>query len=299
MHKMKESGTDRIFVFINTMFLIFVLLIVLYPLIYTISASFSNPDILNAGKVWLLPKGFTFDGYRRVLQDAEIWTGYGNTILYTLLGTSVNIFLTLTAAYPLSRKEFYGRNVFTALFTFTMFFSGGLIPNFILVKQLHMYNTFWALIIPAAVSMYYIIITRTFFQSSIPVGLYDAASIDGCSNVRQFFTIVLPLSAPIIAVMSLFYGVGHWNSYFSAMIYLSDRNKYPLQLVLREILVVNQMSDAMMMTGEQADYMAKQVKVAELVKYSVMIVSSLPLLVVYPFLQRFFVKGMLVGAIKG
>jgi putative aldouronate transport system permease protein len=299
MTAIKESKSDRIFNIINNFIVVFALLIVLYPLIYVLSASISDPDQVNLGNVWLLPKGLQFDGYRRVFQDREIWIGYKNTIFYTLVGTLVNLFFTLTAAYPLSRKDFYGRNVFTVLFTFTMFFSGGLIPTYLIVKDFGLMNSMWALIIPGAASMYYIIIVRTFFQSTIPAELHEAASMDGCSNIRLFVSIIIPLSTPVIAVMSLFYGVAHWNSYFSALIYLSDSRKYPLQLILREILVMNQMSVQMMETGDQADTLEKQARIAELIKYAVIIVSSIPVLAIYPFLQRYFVKGMLVGAIKG
>ena len=290
MSSIREGKADKIFNFINGTVLIFGLVIVLYPLIYILSASISDPSLVNLGEVWLLPKGIQLDGYRRVLQDTQIWTGYRNTIIYTLVGTSINLFVTLTAAYPLSRKDFIGRNVFTLIFTFTMFFSGGLIPTYLLVNSLGMRNTMWALMIPTAASMYNIIIARTFFQSNIPIELQEAASLDGCSNTRLFLSIVIPLSAPIIAVMALFYGVAHWNSYFSALIYLSDSKKFPLQMVLREILVMNQMSAEMMKTGESVDVIDKQAKVAELIKYVVIIISSAPLLVVYPFLQRFFVN---------
>lgn len=299
MGVMKESKSDMIFNIINSTVLFIMFVVVLYPILYIVSASISNPDLVNQGKVILFPKGIQLDGYRRVFQDDQIWIGYKNTIIYTVLGTLINLFVTLTAAFPLSRKDFVGRNVITAIFTFTMFFSGGLIPTYLLVNSLGMRNTMWALIIPCAASMYNIIITRTYFQSNVPLELQEAACIDGCSITRLFLTIVLPLSAPIIAVMSLFYGVAHWNSFFSALIYMSDEEKYPLQMVLREILVMNQMSAEMMKTGEMSDVIDEQAKLAELIKYVVIIVSSVPVLIVYPFLQRYFVKGMLVGAIKG
>jgi len=222
MSAIKESKSDRIFNAINIIIMTLVLLIEIYPLIFVVSASISNPDLVNKGEVWFLPKDISFEGYSRVFKDKEIWTGYRNTIFYTLFGTIINLFVTLPAAYSLSRKDFYGRNIFMALFTFTMFFSGGLIPTYLIIKGLGLRDTIWALVLPGAASMYNIIITRTFFQSNIPNEMKEAAEIDGCSNTRLFLTIVLPLSTPIIAVMALFYGVGHWNSYFTALIYIYD-----------------------------------------------------------------------------
>jgi putative aldouronate transport system permease protein len=299
MSKVKETKADRIFNYINISILTVLLLIVIYPLIYVISASISDPTLVNQGKVWLLPKGINFEGYRRILQDRNIWIGYRNTILYTVLGTIINLLVTLPAAYSLSRKDFYGRTFFTAIFTFTMFFSGGLIPTYLIVKGLGLRDTIWALVIPGAAGMWNIILTRTYFQSNIPVELQEAALIDGCSNTRLFLTIVLPLSAPIVAIMALFYGVGHWNSFFGALIYISNRNLYPLQLILREILIQSEVSMEMMKTGEALESMAKQAELAELIKYGVIIVSTLPVLIAYPFIQRYFVQGMMVGAIKG
>ncbi|NSW91088.1 MAG: carbohydrate ABC transporter permease [Firmicutes bacterium] len=293
------SKSDKLFSFTNYLLLCIILIIVLYPLIFVVSASISDPYLVSRGEMWLLPKGITFEGYRRVFQNDEVLTGYRNTIFYTLFGTLINLFMTLTCAYPLSRKDFIGRNFFMAIFTFTMFFSGGLIPSYIIIKKLGMLNKIWALIIPNAVSMMNVIIVRTFFQSNIPSQLQEAAEIDGCSIVRLFTNIILPLSKPIIAVMALFYGVQHWNSFFAALIYLTDRSLFPLQLILREILIQNQMSSQMLMTGNELDLIAKQAKAAELIKYSIMIVSTLPVLVAYPFLQRFFVHGIMVGAIKG
>ncbi len=299
MSGIRERGADRIFNLVNNTVLVFILAIVLYPLIYVLSASISNPDMVITGKMWLFPTGIQFDGYRRVFQDNDIWSGYKNTVIYTVMGTLVSLFVTLTTAYPLSRKDFVGRNFFTLLFTFTMFFSGGLIPTYLLVKDLGMRNTVWVMVLLGSVSMYYVIIARTFFQNNIPLELQEASYMDGCSNTRLFLSIILPLSAPIIAVLSLFYGVIQWNGYFTAMIYLSDRKMFPLQLILREILVQNQMSLEMIKTGEQFEIMDRQAKTAELIKYVVIIVSSLPMLLMYPFLQRYFIKGMMVGALKG
>ena len=299
MSAIKESKSDRIFNAINIIIMTLVLLIEIYPLIFVVSASISNPDLVNKGEVWFLPKDISFEGYSRVFKDKEIWTGYRNTIFYTLFGTIINLFVTLPAAYSLSRKDFYGRNIFMALFTFTMFFSGGLIPTYLIIKGLGLRDTIWALVLPGAASMYNIIITRTFFQSNIPNEMKEAAEIDGCSNTRLFLTIVLPLSTPIIAVMALFYGVGHWNSYFTALIYISKRELFPLQLVLREILILNEMSTEMMKTGEEIEVIAKQARIADMIKYAVIIVSTAPILMAYPFIQKYFVQGIMVGAIKG
>lgn len=295
----RESWSDRVFNLINKLFLLGVFIAVLYPIIYVISASISDPVYVNQGKMWLFPRGITFEGYQRVFQNPEIWSGYRNTVLYTLGGTFINLLFTVPAAYALSRKDLLGRGPMMGLIVFTMFFGGGLVPTFLLVSELGMLNTVWALVIPNAVAVYNLIICRTFFQMNIPRELQESAEIDGCSNTMLFIKIVLPLSAPIIAVMALYYGVAHWNSYFSAIIYLKDRSLYPLQLILREILVQNQMSDAMLMTGDDMEAMAKQARIADIIKYAVMIVSSLPIIIIYPFMQRFFMKGVLIGSVKG
>ncbi|MDQ1914928.1 carbohydrate ABC transporter permease [Paenibacillus sp. GD4] len=270
--------------------------IVLYPLLFVLVASISSPEAVMRGEVWLWPKQLTWVGYEKVFENKDVLTGYMNTILYTVVGTAVNLVMTVAAAYPLSRKDFDGRNVITALIVFTMFFSGGMIPTYLLVKQLGMLNSFWALIIPSAVSVWNIMIMRTFFQTGIPYEMQEAAAMDGCSNFKTLTRIVLPLSLPILAVMVLFYSVGHWNSYFSAMIYLNDRDKYPLQLFLREILVQGQMNE---MIGVGDDTLLKTMMDAEAVKYAIVIVANLPILTLYPFLQKYFVKGVMIGAIKG
>lgn len=295
----RKLRSDRVFEIINFIFLFFILIIVLYPLVYVISASISDPVYVNQGTMWLYPRGITFEGYQRVFQNPEIWSGYRNTILYTVAGTAINLLFTVPGAYALSRKDLKGRGIMMGLIVFTMFFGGGLIPSFLLVSWLGMLNTVWALLVPNAVAVYNLIICRTFFQTNIPKELQESAEIDGCSNTVLFLKIVLPLSAPIIAVMALYYGVTHWNSYFSAIIYLKDRSLYPLQLILREILVQNQMNDTMLMTGDDMEAMAKQARIADIIKYAVMIVSSLPIIVIYPFMQRFFMKGVLIGSVKG
>ncbi|OOG28503.1 sugar ABC transporter permease [Enterococcus casseliflavus] len=297
----KDTRADKIFLIFVYVFLAISLLIVLYPLIYIVSASISNPHLVNSGEMWLLPKGITFEGYRTLLGNNSIWRGYLNTIYYTVLGTSINLLVTLPCAYALSREDFYGRRAFTNFMLVTMFLSGGLIPSYLLIRSLGMLNTVWALVIPGAVSVYNVVVTRTFFQSTIPREMEEAAIVDGCSDFRLFMQIVLPLSTPIIAVMALFYGVGHWNSFFNALIYLSDRSMYPLQMILREILILQDMSSNTVsnVTSEMANMLYSKQQLAQVIKYGVMIVSSLPVIIVYPFLQKYFVKGMMVGSIKG
>jgi ABC-type sugar transport system, permease component len=297
----KETRADRLFLLCNYAFVTVALLAVTYPLLYIVSASISNPKLVASGEMWLWPKDITFEGYKRVFNSRQIWNGYANTILYTLAGTAVNLLVTLPAAYALSRKDFVFRNFFTGMFMVTMFFGGGLVPTYLLVKELGMINTMWALIIPSAASIWNIVVTRTFFQSAIPTELQEAAQMDGCTNLRLFIRIVLPLSLPIIAVMALFYGVGHWNSYFSALIYLNDSGKYPLQLVLRQILVLQEMSaqGGTMVDAATATAANTKAEIAALVKYAVIIVSTLPVIAVYPFLQRYFVQGVLIGSLKG
>jgi len=291
-----QTFGDKMFGYIVYALLAVVLAAVLYPLLFVLSASISDPGKVVNGEVWLFPKEITFRGYEKVFQNNDILAGYANTILYTVAGTCVNVVMTILAAYPLSRKDLPGRGVFTALFVFTMFFSGGLIPTYLLVKSLGMVNTMWALIIPNAVAVWNIIIMRTFFQQSIPGEIQESAQMDGCSNLRTLVSVVLPLSLPILAVMTLFYSVAHWNSYFSALIYITDRKLYPLQLVLREILIQSNMSD-MLQSSEES--LAKSIMEAESIKYAVVIVANLPVLMLYPFLQRYFVKGLVIGAVKG
>ncbi|WNQ10760.1 carbohydrate ABC transporter permease [Paenibacillus aurantius] len=292
----KDTFGDRVFDVIIHVVLGLTLLIVLYPLVFVAVASISDPAAVLAGEVWLFPKGFTLMGYEKVFQNGEILNGYANTILYTVIGTLINLVMTTLAAYPLARRDFFGRNGFMALFVFTMFFSGGLIPTYLLVKNLGMVNTMWALVIPNAVSVWNIIIMRTFFQQNIPLEVQESAQMDGCSNIQILLRMVLPLSLPILAVMTLFYSVSHWNAFFNALIYLSDRGKYPLQLILREILIQNNMND-MVQTNEES--LAKSLMQAESIKYAVVIIANLPVLMLYPFLQRYFVKGLTIGAVKG
>lgn len=292
----RRSKEDKVFDIINVFLVAIMLILVIYPLYFIVIASFSDPNMIYEGKVWFIPKELTLEGYERIFRDSKIWLGYKNSIIYTLVGTAVNVSFTLMAAYALSRKDLYGRNVIMFLFLMTMFFSGGLIPTYLVVKNLGLLNTMWALILPKAVAVWNVIVAKTFFESSIPSELLESARIDGCSDAKFFWKIVLPLSKPIVAVMVLFYAVGHWNSYFDALIYLNNENLYPLQLILRNILIQNQAST--MMIGDLDSLAAKQ-RVSELIKYGVIIVASIPLLIVYPFVQKYFVKGVMIGGIKG
>lgn len=291
-----ESRGDRAFNMIVYVILSLVAVIVLYPLIFVLSASFSDPQTVLRGEMLLWPEGFNLNSYSKIFQNQDILSGYSNTLLYTTIGTLINLVMTVLGAYPLSRKDFVGKNAVMALFVFTMFFGGGLIPTYLLIKDLGMLNTFWVMVIPNAVSIWNIIIMRTFFQQSIPYELQEAATIDGCSNIQILTRIILPLSMPIIAVMILFYAVGHWNAFFSALLYLSDKEKFPLQLILREILIQGQTSDMVKMSTESA---IKQQREVEGIKYAVLVVANIPMLILYPFLQRYFVKGVMIGAIKG
>ncbi len=295
----KQSKGDLTFDIINHILLLLVLIVCVYPLIFVVSASISDPAQVWSGNVWLFPKGITFSGYKTIFEKDSIWIGYKNSLIYMVVGTLVNLFMTFTAAYPLSRKDFRAKGFLMGMYTVTMFFNGGLIPTYLLVKSLNLLDSIWAMILPNAVAFWNIVVTKTYFQTNIPDELLEAASMDGCSNIKFLVRIVLPLSAPIIAVMALFYGVGHWNSYFNALIYLSSRDKYPLQLFLREILLQNQIQSQMLETTSGAQALLEQQKVAETIKYGVIIVSSLPMLIIYPFVQKHFVKGIMVGSIKG
>ena len=271
------------------------LIIILYPIYFIVTASFSDPSAVAGGKVWLLPKGFTLEGYSELLNHKNIWVGYKNTIIYTALGTLIGIFVNITAAYVLSRKDFVGRKFFMLLFVFTMFFNGGLIPTYFTIKQFGLYNNFLVMVLPFSVSAFNIIVARTFFQNSIPDSLWDQARIDGCGNIRYFVQIVIPLSKAIISVLGLWIAVGQWNSYFNALIYLKDNALYPLQLILRNILVTNQMQTALG-SGEAAQIALRR---ANLMRYSVIVISTLPIMCVYPFVQKYFNKGVMIGAVKG
>lgn len=291
-------SSDRFFNLFSFTVLTLTLLIVLYPLYFLVIASVSSPDAIYSGSVWLLPQGLTFEGYSRIFADESILIGYRNSAIYTTVGTLISVTLTLTAGYALSRKDLVGRNAIMFFFVLTMFIDGGLIPRYLLIRDLGWFNTIWAMVIPNAVSVWNLIITRTFFQITIPEELREAASIDGASNIQFFIRVVLPLSGPIIAVMVLMHAVGNWNSFFDALIFLTREDMYPLQLVLRNILTQSEVTaNAAMLTGVTS--YADQQRVTELIKYGMIIVASAPMIILYPFLQRYFVKGMMIGAIKG
>lgn len=287
--------SDKTFNIINNILVFVITLIVVYPFVFVISASVSDPAAVSTGKMWLWPVGFNLDGYRRVFSNSNIWLGYRNTIFYTAFGTLLHLAVLLPISYALSRRNVIGKKLIQWFILFTMMFSGGMIPLYLVVKDLKMLNTIWAVVIPGLVGSWSILVTRSFFETNVPEELVEVARIDGASDFTIFGRIALPLAKPIIAVMALFHGVSLWNQYFKALIYLSDRKMYPLQLFLREILVISQ---SMEDTGGAVETLIQQVKTAALIKYAVIIVSSLPLLMVYPFIQKYFVQGTLVGSIK-
>ena len=268
------------------------ILLILYPLYFILIASISDQNLVANGRVFLIPKGIQFGGFKRVFENDLLLSGYRNTILYTALGTVVNMVLTIPAAYALSRKDFLPRRVLMFLFVFTMYFSGGLVPTYLLMKDLRLLNTIWVMIIPFAVNVTNLIIARSFFESSIPDELLEAAVMDGCSNTKFFLHIVLPLSKAILAVITLYYAVQHWNEYFNALIYLKDTALYPLQLVIRDILVMNQKASA-------SASASSAVQIAEQVKYAVILISTVPVMIFFPFVQKYFMKGVMIGAVKG
>ena len=293
--KIKGSYHDNIFNVIVYGISALVLLLVLYPIYFVVIASLSDPYAVSNGSVWIIPKGFTFDGYKELLKHSEIWTGYANTILYTVVGTFIGIAVNIPAAFALAKKDLVGKKFLMLMFVFTMFFNGGLIPTFLTIKDFHLYNTFAVMVLPFSVSAFNVIVARTFFQSSIPDDLWEAAQIDGCGNLRYFFQIVLPLSKAVIAVIGLWTAVGMWNSYFNALIYIKDSSLYPLQLILRNILIVNSMQSSMG-TGEAAQV---ALRLSNMMRYSVIIVSTIPIMCVYPLVQKHFNQGVMIGAVKG
>lgn len=294
-HRVRRQGRDVVFDAILYCICTVLLLIILYPLWFIVIASFSDPSAVAGGHVWVWPVGFTLDGYDELLKQPKVWLGYRNTIAYTVAGTLIGLAVNIPAAYALSRKDLWGRKGLMGLYVFTMFFSGGLIPIFLTVQQAGLYNTFWVLVLPFSVSAYNIIVARTFFETSLPPDLWDAAQIDGCGNLRFFFTMALPLSKAVISVIALWTAVGQWNSYFNALIYIRDSNLHPLQLIMRNILITNQ-SFAALGTGEAAIIAMRK---ANLVRYSMIIVSTVPIMCVYPFIQKYFDQGVMIGSVKG
>lgn len=293
--------SDKTFDILNKIFVGLIVIIILYPLLFVVSASISDPLAVSTGEMWLWPVDITFDGFKMVFNNSEIWVGYRNTIIYVIVGIIVHLCLLLPSAYGLSRPNIKGKLLLMWYMLFTMLFNGGMIPTYLVVSNLGMLDTLWAIVVPGALGAWSILVTRTFFSQNVPNELVEAAKIDGASDFYIFFKIALPLSIPIIAVMSLFHGVGLWNQYFSALIYLSSRSLYPLQLILREILVLSQVTtsgEGMQELAGTAGSFADQVRMGAQIKYAVMIVSSLPLIVVYPFIQGFFVQGVLIGSVK-
>lgn len=294
--RIRETGVDRAFNIINYTLLTLFLLLILYPLIYVVSASFSDGAAVIAGRVWLWPINPSLYAYEKVFSYPLIWTGYGNSLFYAVVGTLVNVTMTLIAAYPLSRRDLWGKNVILGLFLFTMFFNGGLIPTYLLVRDLGMRNTRWALIIPQALSVWNLLIAITFLRSSIPQELLEASQLDGCSDFQYFIRVLLPLSTPLIAVLSLFYAIGHWNQFFAALLYLTNKDLFPLQIILRNILISSQIEMDMIVDIKS---MAAREALRELLKYALIVVASVPVLIIYPFVQKYFVKGIMLGSIKG
>ncbi|MEV5030676.1 carbohydrate ABC transporter permease [Paenibacillus sp. LPE1-1-1.1] len=292
--KIRESASDRVLIFVIYVILSLVLVAVLYPLIYIVSSSISSPAAVVSGKVWLWPVDISFLGFQTILKTPLIMTGYGNSLLYMSVGTIISVTLTVMLAYPLSRKTFFGRKGILMLVMFTMLFSGGLIPTYLVVKEMGMIDSRLALLIPNAIWVWQVIIARSFFQSTIPSELVEASEIDGCSDWRFLGSVVIPLSKPILAVLVLMYAVGQWNSYFDALIYLKSDKLFPLQLVLRSIIIQNNSAGAMDLSVQ-----IQRAQLAELLKYSLIVVATLPVLIIYPFVQRYFVQGMLVGSVKG
>jgi putative aldouronate transport system permease protein len=292
--KIRESASDRVLILVIYVILSLVLVAVLYPLIYIVSSSISSPAAVVSGKVWLWPVDISFLGFQTILKTPLIMTGYGNSLLYMAVGTIISVTLTVMLAYPLSRKTFFGRKGILMLVMFTMLFSGGLIPTYLVVKEMGMIDSRLALLIPNAIWVWQVIIARSFFQSTIPSELVEASEIDGCSDWRFLGSVVIPLSKPILAVLVLMYAVGQWNSYFDALIYLKSDKLFPLQLVLRSIIIQNNSAGAMDLSVQ-----IQRAQLAELLKYSLIVVATLPVLIIYPFVQRYFVQGMLVGSVKG
>lgn len=294
--KNKIKSSDAVFNAGIDLLLIICLLIVALPLIYITSASFSSPSAVVSGKVWLLPVDFSLEGYKAVFKNSKILTGYGNTIFYTVVGTAVNVVFTVMAAYPISRKDMPGRNIFAFMFTFTMVFSGGLIPTYLLHMKLGTLNTRWMMILPTVIGVWNLMLARNYFQNSVSPELLEAAQIDGCNDIQYLIKVLLPLSKPILAVLVLFYAVEHWNAFFNAFIYLNDQKLMPLQVILREILVANQVDPSSILDPET---MASKEGLSDLLKYSTILVANVPIWCLYPFVQKYFVKGVMVGAVKG
>lgn len=292
-----KSYEDKIFNIVNVIGMVLLIVVFAYPLWFVLIASFSDPSEVYVGNVILLPSKFTWESYKEMIEYKPIWTGYRNNIIYTVGGTVVNLVMTVCCAYPLSRKDFMPRKVLLYLFLFTMYFSGGMIPTYLVVKQLGLINTPWAMIIPSAISVYNMLVVRSYFLNSIPDELDEAARLDGANSAQYLIKVVLPLSKPVLAVVGLYYALGHWNDFYTALLYLQDSNLKPLQYVLKQVLTASSMYENMI--HMKPEEILRLMKLQETLKYSTIVAASLPMLCLYPFLQRYFVKGIMVGAIKG
>ena len=290
----RHTAGDYVFLAADWLILILFFLILAYPLLYVIASSFSAMQITTLS---LIPKRFSLEGYRAVIEYKYIWIGYVNSLLYMALGTAIALVVTICCAYPLSRPDFKAGKLLMGLCLFTMYFSGGIIPTFLWIRDLHMLDTIWAIVLPTSLSVYNMIVMRTYFATSIPGDLREAAQLDGCGDFRFLYSIVLPLSGPILAVIALYYAVALWNGYFNAMLYLRTKTKLPLTMFLRDILVLNQMTG--LDAGLDMEQMARAEERAQIMKYSLIIVGSLPMMLIYPFVQKYFVKGVMIGAVKG
>lgn len=290
-----RSVSDRIYMAFIYVMLVLAMLLVLVPFIFILASSFSSAEAISAGKVLFWPVGFNVEGYKMILETSSVWRSFLMSLFYMVAGTLISLTLTVLMAYPLTRKDFKANSFITVLMIITMFFSGGMIPTYLLINRLNMLDTVWAILLPTALSAYNVVLVRTYMSSNIPKDLYECASLDGCSDFRYLVSIVIPLSKTIIAVMALLYGVGIWNNYFNAMMYIRDRNLYPFQLVLRDVLVLN------MGVGNPSDIAEQQERLmfSYLLKYSTIVVGSLPVMIAYPFVQKYFVKGIMIGALKG
>ncbi len=297
MKKTKRTGKrDLLFLIIVHGSVVVISAVILYALWFVVIASISDPNLVASGEVLLWPKGITWEGYKYVLRDKRIWTGYYNTIRYAVVGTIIALFITIPAGYALSRQDMVGRSLIMKLLLFTKYFSGGLIPTYLVVKRLHLVDTPYVLMILGSFSVFNLILCRTFFVNTMPLELQEAAEIDGCNIFQYFIRIVIPLSKAIIAIMALYYAVGHWNSFFNGLIYVTDNKLYPLQVILRDILISGQSVDPESVDPDALEMMKQ---IARTIKYGVIIVSSLPVLVMYPFVQKYFVKGVMIGSVKG
>jgi ABC-type glycerol-3-phosphate transport system permease component len=293
--KVREPLGDRIFLLVVKLMLTAMLLAVLAPMVFIVANSFSSAEAVSAGRVKFWPVEFSLHAYQVALTNAQVLQGYYNSLIYAVVGTLISVTLTVAIAYPLSRRTFFGRNVIMTLLIFTMLFSGGLIPTYMVVQNLGMLNTRWALLIPGAIGVWQVIIARTFFANSIPDELYEAAMLDGASEIRVLRSVVLPLSKPLLAVLALMYTIYQWNTYFDALVYLKDPDLFPLQIVLRNMLILNSTRPGAVDLAQQLE----QMQLVSVLRYALIVVSSLPVLLIYPFIARHFTKGVMVGAVKG